>query len=130
MDKEHKKLMNAVIRSLRESLEFMGGDLTDRIAKAERRTLFALDDKLSKELRAVATRQAELFIALDRVEKAQQIVLDRLPEVDEMEGLRRRIRHLERALQGHLISHEDPFENFDPCEKIDDFDEREAPECT
>ena len=114
MDKEHKKLLTSV-RSICEALELMGEDITERIAKSENRMLSHMDGRLSRDLRGVTAVQTELLAKLDRLERSQRIILDRLPEADETEGLRRRIRYLERALQDHLDnSEDDPLEAFEP----------------
>ena len=126
VDKEHKKLLNSV-RSICEALELMGEDITERVAKSENRVLSYMDGRLSRDLRAVTAVQTELLAKLDRLERSQQIILDRLPEADEMEGLRRRVRYLERALQDHLNScEEDSFEDFEPDTDFDPLAEYES----
>lgn len=123
VDKEHKKLLNSV-RSICEALELMGEDVTERVAKSENRMLSYMDGRLSRELRAITAVQTELLAKLDRQDKALERILDRLPEADEMEGLRRRVRYLERALQDHVNVHEDdPFDVYESGSKYEPSEE-------
>jgi hypothetical protein len=104
MGKGRKKLFKGM-KAITEALELLGDDLTKRIQNSETQTFAMLDGRLARDLRYLLAGQSELIARVESLEKAQQTLLRILPEADEAQDLRRRVRALERALRDHLECH-------------------------